>query len=208
MSSLVLPSRFPFDDPMLPYRVDHMQVPDLRQVMDIEREAFPSPWPASAYRYEITQNELSTYLVLKLRQPAPPRRGGVIPPLRKSVEPVLAYGGFWMIVDEAHISTIAVHQKWRGRGLGEMVLVGLIDAAILRGAVEATLEVRVSNLVAQNLYHKYAFVQVGRRKGYYHDNREDALIMTTPRVDEAGFTEQYRQLKVELQQELVQHLGR
>jgi ribosomal protein S18 acetylase RimI-like enzyme len=61
MSLLVLPSRFPFDDPALPYRVDPMQVSDLRQVMDIEREAFPSPWPVSAYRYELTQNELSTY---------------------------------------------------------------------------------------------------------------------------------------------------
>jgi ribosomal-protein-alanine N-acetyltransferase len=209
MSSLVLPSRFPFDDPALPYRVDPMQVSDLRQVMDIEREAFPSPWPASAYRYELTQNDLSTYLVLKLRQPAPTSRGGVILPSRRClVEPVLGYGGFWMIVDEAHISTIAVHSRWRGRGLGELMLVALIDAAIQRGASEATLEVRVSNLVAQNLYHKYAFDQVGRRKGYYHDNREDALIMTTPRVDEAGFAERYRQLKVELQQGLVRHLER
>jgi ribosomal-protein-alanine N-acetyltransferase len=209
MSSLVLPSRFPFDDPALPYRVDPMQVSDLRQVMDIEREAFPSPWPASAYRYELTQNDLSTYLVLKLRQPAPTSRGGVIlPSRRRLVEPVLGYGGFWMIVDEAHISTIAVHSRWRGRGLGELMLVALIDAAIQRGASEATLEVRVSNLVAQNLYHKYAFDQVGRRKGYYHDNREDALIMTTPRVDEAGFAERYRQLKVELQQGLVRHLER
>jgi ribosomal-protein-alanine N-acetyltransferase len=88
------------------------------------------------------------------------------------------------------------------------MLVALIDAAIQRGASEATLEVRVSNLVAQNLYHKYAFVQVGRRKGYYHDNREDALIMTTPRMEEAGFMERYRQLKVELQQGLVRHLER
>jgi ribosomal-protein-alanine N-acetyltransferase len=213
MSSLILPSRFPFDDPALPYRVDHMQVSDLHQVMDVEREAFPSPWPASAYRYELTQNDLSTYLVLKQRQSVIAGRGGrwggMTPPLlRRSIEPVLAYGGFWMIVDEAHISTIAVHHEWRGRGLGELMLVALIDAAIQRGALEATLEVRVSNLVAQNLYHKYAFVQVGRRRGYYHDNREDALIMTTPRLDEAGFLERYRQLKAGLQRGLVRHLER
>ncbi len=109
---------------------------------------------------------------------------------------------------EAHISTIAVHQKWRGRGLGEMVLVGLIDAAILRGAMEVTLEVRASNVVAQNLYRKYAFAQVGRRKAYYHDNREDALIMTTPKVDEAGFVQQYGQLKVSLRQQVARHLER
>jgi ribosomal-protein-alanine N-acetyltransferase len=111
-----------------------------------------------------------------------------------------------MIVDEAHISTIAVHPKWRGRGLGEMVLVAMIDAAIQRGAAEVTLEVRVSNLVAQSLYRKYAFVQVGRRKGYYHDNREDALIMTTPKVSETGFAEPYGQLKGKLRKRLMQHL--
>ena len=228
MSSLALPAGFPFDDPALPYQVDLMRTSDLRQVMDIERVAFPSPWPMSAYRYELTQNDLSTYLVLKLRQKGgmtpplrsggmapfgqrggmtpPLRLGGVALPLRKSVEPVLAYGGFWMIVDEAHISTIAVHLEWRRRSLGEMALVAMIDAAIVRGAAEVTLEVRESNLAAQGLYHKYAFVQVGRRKGYYTDNREDALIMTTPRVDEAGFLERYKQLKAELRQRLLEHL--
>ena len=87
------------------------------------------------------------------------------------------------------------------------MLVAMIEAAILRGAVEVTLEVRASNLAAQNLYKKYAFVQVGRRKGYYTDNHEDALIMTTPRVDEDGFVELYRQLKVKLWQRLAKHLA-
>jgi [ribosomal protein S18]-alanine N-acetyltransferase len=219
MSSLALPAGFPFDDPALPYQVDLMRTSDLHQVMDIERVAFASPWPMSAYRYELTQNDLSTYLVLKLRRSGgmtplghkggmtpPLRLGGMTPLLRKSVEPVLAYGGFWMIVDEAHISTIAVHPKWRRRGLGEMVLVAMVDAAIMRGAAEVTLEVRVSNLAAQGLYHKYAFVQVGRRKAYYTNNREDALIMTTPRVDEAGFVERYGRLKAELRQRLLGHL--
>jgi ribosomal-protein-alanine N-acetyltransferase len=187
-----------------------MQVGDLHQVMDIEREAFPSPWPMSAYRYELTQNDLSTYLVLKLRHPERPRRwGGMTSSLRRRlVEPVLGYGGFWMMAGEAHISTIAVHPRWRGRGLGEMVLVGLIDAAILRRATEVTLEVRASNVVAQSLYRKYGFDQVGRRKGYYHDNREDALIMTTPKVDEAGFVQRYAQLKASLSQKVARHLER
>jgi ribosomal-protein-alanine N-acetyltransferase len=187
-----------------------MQLDDLHQVMDIEREAFSSPWPMSAYRYELTQNDLSTYLVLKLRRPMRPRRwGGMTPPLRRRmVEPVLGYGGFWMMAGEAHISTIAVHPRWRGRGLGEMVLVGLIDAAILRKAVEVTLEVRASNVVAQNLYRKYAFEQVGRRKGYYHDNHEDALIMTTPKVDDMRFVERYAQLKASLNQQVARRLER
>jgi ribosomal-protein-alanine N-acetyltransferase len=108
-----------------------------------------------------------------------------------------------MIVDEAHISTLAVHPKWRGRGLGELLLVALMEAAMLRGAAVATLEVRVSNEVAQGLYRKHAFVQVGRRKGYYTDNREDALIMTTPRLDEARFTARYAARKERLRERLV-----
>jgi ribosomal-protein-alanine N-acetyltransferase len=243
MSPLDLPPRFPFDDPTVPFYVTLMQVSDLSQVMDIERRAFPSPWPASAYRYEMAQNDLSTYLVLKLRQSrrtrgggrtpplqsgrrtSPLRSGGMTPPLRSGGrslplrlgrmglslrrqirEPVLGYGGFWLMVDEAHISTIAVHPMWRGRGLGEMALVAMIEAAILRGAAEVTLEVRVSNGVAQSLYRKYAFVQVGRRKGYYQDNGEDALIMTTPRVDRTEFVERYKGLKVDLRQKLARHL--
>jgi ribosomal-protein-alanine N-acetyltransferase len=184
-----------------------MQVSDLRQVMDIERVAFPSPWPASAYRYELTQNDLSTYLVLKQRRSAGARRGGrIMSPLRRRTdETVLGYGGFWMIVDEAHISTLAVHPEWRGHSLGELMLVALIDAALQRGAAEVTLEVRVSNLVAQSLYAKYAFVQVGRRRGYYRDNQEDALIMTTPKVDGVDFLEWYGQLKAELEKRLTRH---
>jgi ribosomal-protein-alanine N-acetyltransferase len=187
-----------------------MQASDLRQVMDIERVAFPSPWPASAYRYELNQNDLSTYLVLKLRPSAGSHStsgwtDAITSSLRRRLlEPVLGYGGFWMIVDEAHISTIAVHPKWRGRSLGELVLVAMIDAAMQRGATEVTLEVRVSNSVAQNLYHKYAFSQVGRRKGYYRDNHEDALIMTTPRVDEPEFVAQFRELEAGLAQRLAQ----
>jgi len=200
MSQLVLPLGFPFDDPSLPYQVVRMCTDDVEKVMHIERKAFPSPWPASAYHYELTQNDLSTYLVLKLRQVPPP--GGR---LRQapSQQPILAYGGFWLIVDEAHISTIATHPDWRGRGLGEMMLVALIEAAMLRGAIEATLETRVSNVVAQGLYRKYAFAVVGRRKGYYRDKNEDALIMTTPRLDSPDFTVRYAELKMALRHRLA-----
>jgi ribosomal-protein-alanine N-acetyltransferase len=120
------------------------------------------------------------------------------------VSRVLGYGGFWAIVDEAHISTIAVHPDWRGRGLGAMVLAALIDTAILRGAAEVTLEVRVSNEIAQNLYRRYGFVEVGRRKKYYRDNNEDALIMTAPRVDGPSFLERFADLKAALKHRLSQ----
>ena len=210
MSSLILPLGFPFDDPVLVYRVDPMQVSDLRHVMTIERVAFPSPWPASAYRHELTQNDLSTYLVLRLRDFAHDRgvqelRG---PWAQRQSPPILGYGGFWMMVDESHISTLAVHPDWRGRGLGEMLLVALIESSILRGAGEVTLEVRVSNVVAQNLYRKYGFVQVGRRKGYYHDNHEDALIMTTPRLDEAHFAARVQELEGSLRKRLARCIER
>jgi len=201
MSGLRLPDRFPFDDPELPYLVEPMSVADLRQVMAIERTAFSSPWPASAYHHELTQNDLSTYLVLRQReaQPNPGLRRLVGRRLgRAAAAPLLGYGGFWMIVDEAHISTLAIDPEWRGRGLGELLLVALIEAAVQRGARVATLEVRVSNEVAQALYRKHAFALVGRRKAYYTDNREDALIMTTPRLDEPRFAARYAARKERL----------
>jgi len=208
MSALSLPNRFPFHDPELPYVVELMQIADLRQVMAIEYDAFPTPWPLSAYRHELTQNDLSTYVVLRQRALEagaswPHRVGRRLSLAAGRALPVLGYGGFWMIVDEAHISTLAVHPEWRGRGLGELLLVALIEAARLRGAVEATLEVRVSNLVAQALYRKHGFAQVGRRKAYYTDNREDALIMTTPRLDDSRFAARYAMRKARLRERLL-----
>ena len=210
MSSLVFPTKFPFDEPALAYRIDPMQVSDLQHVMTIERTAFSSPWPVSAYRYELTQNDLSTYLVLRLRHSWRGSDGHELrgPWAQRRPPPILGYGGFWMIVDESHISTLAVHPDWRGQGLGEMLLVALIEASILRGAAEVTLEVRVSNVVAQNLYLKYGFVQVGRRKGYYHDNHEDALIMTTPRLDEAHFAARVQELGASLHKRLARQMER
>jgi ribosomal-protein-alanine N-acetyltransferase len=102
------------------------------------------------------------------RQSEPP------PPARN----VVGYSGFWFILDEAHISTIAVHPDWRGRHVGELLFVSILEQALDLGAVTATLEVRVSNDRAQGLYRKYHFEIVGRRKHYYRDNGEDALLMT------------------------------
>jgi ribosomal-protein-alanine N-acetyltransferase len=201
MSSLVLPSRFPFDDPDLPYAIDLMQTSDLREVMAIERTAFPSPWPASAYHHELTENDLSTYVVLRHRKRELVAAWQRL--VRRREAPLLGYGGFWMIVDEAHVSTLAVHPGWRGQGLGELLLAALIDAAVLRGARVATLEVRVSNHVAQALYLKHGFSQVGRRKGYYTDNREDALIMTTPRLDEPRYAARHAARKERLRERLA-----
>jgi len=206
MSVLTFPNRFPFSDADVPYVVELMRITDLRQVMAIERTAFPTPWPVSAYHHELTQNDLSTYVVLRQRAETPTghwRRLGHRRLRHAATMPLLGYGGFWMIVDEAHISTLAVHPEWRGRSLGELLLVALIEAAVLRGAAAATLEVRVSNEVAQGLYRKHAFAQVGRRKADNTGNREDALIRTTPRLDEPRFAARYAARKERLRERLI-----
>jgi [ribosomal protein S18]-alanine N-acetyltransferase len=176
--------------------VEPMAVSDLGDVMVIERSSFSSPWSERAYRFEIEQNENSVMLVVR---PAFPQslwdkirsRAGV-----KS--PVLGYGGLWLLVDEAHISTIAVHPQWRHKGLGELVMLSLLKEAIKRGMQRATLEVRVSNEAAQRLYRKLGFESAGRQRRYYSDNNEDAFIMVTPPFNTAGFNESLQRRWTEL----------
>lgn len=173
-------------DRRLPYLVEPMTTDDVAQVMEIEQVVFPAPWSARAYHYEITENEFSTMLVLRPAfRMAPQRllhRIGLLEPSR-----VIGYAGFWLLVDEAHICTIAVDPKWQGRGLGALLLISLLDRGRESGAIRATLEVRASNQVAQELYHKYHFEIVGRRKRYYTNNNEDAYIMTTPPFESPAF---------------------
>jgi ribosomal-protein-alanine N-acetyltransferase len=106
------------------------------------------------------------------------------------------------MVDEAHISTIASHPDWRGKGVGELLLLGMIENSIEIGAHVVTLEVRVSNATAQSLYRKYGFLIAGTRKGYYSDNGEDAYIMTTPSIR----TEEYAAKLDALRSALVKRL--
>ena len=147
-----------------------MQLSDLDAIMDIEPILFPGdPWPRSMYEYEITRNQMSFYRVIHGQAPAQP--------------PVLAYGGVWMLYDSAHVATIGAHPAWQRCGLGGWLLLHLIEEALPRGAVEVTLEVRGSNLAAQALYRQFGFEKVGRRKRYYRDTGEDALLMTLPVLD-------------------------
>jgi ribosomal-protein-alanine N-acetyltransferase len=92
---------------------------------------------------------------------------------------IVAYGGFWLMLDEAHIATIASHPDWRGCRLGQWMLLALLDVALARGAATSTLEVRAGNLPARRLYEKLGYEVAGVRKNYYRDG-EDGLIMTTP----------------------------
>jgi ribosomal-protein-alanine N-acetyltransferase len=185
----------------LPYAIEPMRLDDVPTVTLVEQAVFTMPWSSTAFEYELRHNVSSTYLVLRY---LPWRKGAggdnLLPrPLRRLWKPredpsLLGYGGFWTMVDEAHICTLAVRQEWRGRGLGELLLASLVERAIERQASVVTLEVRVSNLRAQSLYTKYGFKTVGERKHYYSDNREDALIMTTDPVA----LEEYRQRLAEL----------
>jgi len=202
----------------LPYIVEPMQVRDIDACMLIEREAFAAPWSASAYRHELEQNEIAHYYVVR-RQHAPvpmPTSKASSPRLLKALlakrattettapplPPVLAYGGFWIVVDEAHISTIATAHEWRGKGLGELLLASLMEHARQLGAEQITLEVRVGNLVAQNLYRKYGWQVEGRRKRYYADNGVDALILTKPPMYEEGLRRVVEEVKTKLLERL------
>jgi ribosomal-protein-alanine N-acetyltransferase len=155
------------------FPVTPMTPADLDEIMPLERRCFKDPWTRHMYLSDLTGNGLATYLVL--RAPAGVRAHGME---SGSVPSLLAYGGFWLLLDEAHIATIAAHPSWRGCGLGQWLMLALLDAGIERGAVLATLEVRVGNAPARGLYQKLGFEEVGERYNYYRDG-EDALIMTT-----------------------------
>jgi len=188
-----------------PYIVEPMRLSDVPQVMAIERVSFPLPWPERAYRYELSQNTTSHYVVLR-RAPISNAKGwpqSFKRFLRRDLrQPILGYGGYWLIAGEAHISTLAVATEYRRRGLGELLLYCMLKRAAAMDAFEATLEVRVSNHAAQNLYRKYGFENVGRRRRYYQDNGEDALIMTVHDFDGALYQARLQELGRALHQRL------
>jgi len=190
------------------YRVEPMTPQDVSAVMDIELEAFSAPWSARAYDYELHYNEMAHYYVARPTQelvtPTVERqsllkrllgRDKSLNVLEATAQPLVGYGGFWLMVDEAHISTIATHHDWRRRGIGELLLIAMIDGANEVSARWVTLEARVSNTGAQALYRKYGFEVTGVRKRYYSDNNEDAVIMTTPLITTIDYQIKFQGLK-------------
>lgn len=157
--------------------ISPMHLNDIPQVAAIDRLSFPQPWTEQSYRFELLENRNAHFLVAYPAESLPASawldrllgRG----PRRQ----VVGYAGLWVVADEGHINTLAVHPDWRRRGIGERLLQAVLDKARALGALSATLEVRVSNLAAQHLYQKFGFVEVGRRNRYYRDG-EDALLMT------------------------------
>ena len=142
-----------------------MSVEDIPAVHAIESASFPTPWPPYAFRQELETNRMAHYLVV---------RAG---------ERVIAYAGIWLMVDEAHVTTFAVLPAYRRRGVGGLLLSGLMALSADTGATVLTLEVRLGNVAARQLYQRFGFRPVGVRPRYYSDNGEDALIMTTERLD-------------------------
>jgi ribosomal-protein-alanine N-acetyltransferase len=204
----------------LPYIVEPMQVEDIPEVVQIERMAFPTPWPARAYRYEIAQNQLAHYFVARRQLPEEnaveqvERESSLLRRIHTWAQrgeadhrPMVGYCGFWIAAQEAHVSTIAVDPKYRGEGIGHLLLITAIEKALELDATLVSLEVRVSNSVAQNLYQKYGFKVVGRRPRYYSDNREDALIMTADHITSAAYQRMFHRRRKQLLKRLERYVS-
>lgn len=149
-----------------------MRLDDLPQVLQIDRQSFALPWPERSYRFELQENPASHMLVAESAGEAPAAVAGYI--------------GFWLIADEAHISTLAVRPDLRGQGIGTALLRAALARAQAFGAESITLEVRPSNAEAVRLYERFGFSVAGRRPRYYRDNDEDALLMTRHGLQAAG----------------------
>lgn len=151
-----------------------MQPADIPEVLAIDHVSYAMTWAPRAYDHELKQNDLAHYFVVRLAGSQPDDQAGRAP------APIVGVGGFWLLAGETHITTIAIHPDRRRLGLGEWMLVRLLEEGRSFKANVATLEVRPSNRRARALYRKYDFREVGRRLGYYSDNGEDALILTSP----------------------------
>ena len=156
------------------FTIRPMRQDDLAQVRAIDQASFTMPWPESAYNYELNQNPLSLLWVAVHNAAT-----GV----DQESQLILGMVVVWMILDEAHIATIAVHPEYRNKGIAQCLLAEALKGALGHGAREATLEVRTSNIAALKLYKRFRFEIVGERRRYYRDNNEDALIMTVSELD-------------------------
>lgn len=137
-----------------------MTLEDIDQVLLIEQEAFNPPWTREAFEHEMTTNLYSHYLVAETE-----------------AKEIVGYCGMWIVMDESHITNVAVAERMRGNKIGEGLMLEAIRVVTEQNVVLMTLEVRVSNDVAKNLYHKLNFQDGGIRKNYYSDTGEDALVM-------------------------------
>lgn len=164
----------------------------LRSVLRIERRVYGNPWSAGLYLGELAAPQGRCYRVAV--------HGGR----------VLGYGGLMFVVDEAHVTTLAVDPAHRGRRIGEQLMLALCREAIAEGSTSLTLEVRADNAAAQALYRRFGLAPAGIRKGYYRSTgpdgeAEDALIMWAEEIDRPGFGARLDRIEVELRTE--SHVG-
>jgi len=195
-----------------------MRKEDIAQIAEIDREAFPTQWPSTNYQHEL-HNRLAHYVVAcqerqTVEEPqveaSLPRDSGLMSWARRLFsrnhffnnrlppsggEYILGFIGFWIMAEEAHITNIAVREQYRLQGIGELLLISMIDLASELNAYTSTLEVRASNTAAQSLYYKYGFTQTGLRHGYYTDDKEDGVLMSTEDITSASFKAHLQQLK-------------
>ena len=154
----------------LPVTFRPMTPGDITRVHEIDMLSFSMPWTERSYRFEVTENQHSVVWVAEVTMPGATDNVNA----RRVVGMIV----IWVIIDEAHIATIATHPDYRGLGIGRRLMARALLAAYERGARLAYLEVRRGNQVAQNLYNNFGFKIVGERPRYYQDNHEDALLMT------------------------------
>ena len=199
------------------YKIRPMRREDVDQVVVIDKEAFPTQWPPTNYRNEL-QNRLAHYIVVYkegelIKIKSRPLDTGFFSRIREwfrinhktpnessKEDHIIGFAGCWILADEAHITEIAVRESYRCQGIGQLLIITLIEMGVELQANLATLEVRVSNTSAQKLYEKFGFEKVGLRKGYYTDNREDALIITISDIKSTAFQAKISQFKQVLTQ--------
>jgi [ribosomal protein S18]-alanine N-acetyltransferase len=157
-----------------------MRNDDIPRVLHVESLCFSTPWPRNAFHNELNDNKLAHYFVGRFE------------------DEIIAYGGLWVVLEDAHITTVAVVPEQQRKRFGEQMLVRLIEESIARGARWITLEVRESNEAAQNLYKKYGFTVVSTRRGYYSDNDENALVMWAGNLKSDIYQNRLRALKESL----------
>lgn len=198
---------------------------DIGQLEEIEKDGFPTSWPVSSFRRDLQHRKKSVLVVYQDWEAGSPElehtksgkgytlSSGLLGKIKKLITLIggssasyskkafiAGYISTWFILDEAHVTAIAVREHQRGVGLGELLLMNSIDEAIRNRAQTVTLEVRVSNNTAQSLYKKYGFKYVGVRKRYYTDNNEDAHIMTTDNILAASYLQMLNALRVSYRQ--------
>lgn len=189
------------------YIVDRMHVRDVPAVVEIERASFLTPWPAGAYVRELEQNALARYVVVREvgadgDVPDPRPRTSWVPdflrPGTREDRSVVAYAGMWLMIDEAHVTSVAVRPEWRGRGLGLLLMWAMFDVGAAAGARWLTLEVRPTNAVARAMYANLGFREAGIRPRYYTDNGEDAVIMWSEEIGSEAHSARVRALEATL----------